>query len=285
MKRQRVCFLLAGASLWLVSTFVSVADAAVTLSWTFDSGDLSIYSASGGDGMLDYKNAETLAATGYGTTGTTVPDFPDGPSGYLHHGQFGNGGDAGYQLNYTGVLPNGGGAYVNDYTVIQDVYIPSIDWTPLFNTNPDNGNDADWYVGPDGALGIGFYGYTSAGAIAANAWYRLGFVHDATNGTVSYWVNGVEVTNAAIEELDGRYSLYSSLDAVSAHLSLHGEGDGSGNYTNEVYMNNLLFADYALSAEQMRALGGPTAAPIPEPSSTALVLGGLGMLAAFYGRK
>jgi hypothetical protein len=268
MMRPYVCLLLAGAGICLAGFSCTIANAAVTLSWTFDGGDLSIHSATNGDGTLSYKNAETIDATNFGVTGAFPPNLPDGPSGFLRHSDFANGGDAGYQLHYDGVLPNGGGVYVNDFTIIQDVLLPQIAWTPFFNTNPDNGNDADWYVAPDGALGIGHYGYTTAGAIASNAWYRLGFVHDRSNSTVSYWINGANVFNAAVLETDGRFSLYSSLDAIPAHVSLHGEGDGSGNYTNEVYLNNFLFADYAFSSEQMQALGGPTAAPLADPTTS-----------------
>lgn len=284
MNLQQMHRVLLSTSVCLAILSSAAAQAEVTLSWTFDGDELSIHSAAGGTGTLSYKDAGTEAATAFGTTGVYPPDLPDGPSGYIYHPQLPNGGDAGYQLAYTGVLPNGGGSYVNDYTMIFDVFIPRIDWTPFFNTEPTNGNDADWYVAPDGALGIGFYGYTSDGAIAPNAWYRLGFVHDTSNGTVSYWVNGVNVFNAAIEVIDGRFSLYSSLDAIPAHVNLHGEGDGSGNYTNEIYMNNFLFADYAFSAERMRSLGGPTAAPIPEPSSIVIALAGLALVVV-HGRK
>jgi hypothetical protein len=244
----------------------------VALSWTFDGGDLSIHQAlGGGSGTLSYKDAATGGATTFGVTDPSPPNPPGGQAIYLHHPQLPGGGDGGYQLNYTGVLPNGGGSYVNDYTMIFDVYIPALNWTPLFNADPGNTNDADWYVDPSGHLGIGELGYTAAPVVSAGTWHRLGFVHDRTAGAVKYWVDGVNVFSGAASPVDGRFSLYSSLDAISAHVNLHGEGDGSGNYTNEVYWNNFAFADMALSDDVMQALGGPTAGPIaiPEPSALA----------------
>jgi hypothetical protein len=264
---------IAAASISIATAPASQGYADVALSWTFDNGDLSIAQSLGGSGQLTYKDAATQAATTFGVTSPNPPNPVDGPAGFLHHGQLPNGGEAGYQLSYTNVLPNGGGAYVNDYTMIFDVFIPQINWTPLFNTDPANGNDADWYVDPSGALGIGELGYSPAGTISANTWHRLGFVHDRTGGTVKYWVDGTNVFTGAAAAIDARYSLYSSNDAIPAHVSLHGEGDGSGNYTNEIYWNNFFFADFPLSDQAMAALGGVTSAaiPVPEPATWMLV--------------
>jgi hypothetical protein len=53
----------------------------------------------------------------------------------------------GYLLSFNDSSPNGGGSYINRYTILFDVLIPGpLNWLPLFNTNPQNGNDADWYV-------------------------------------------------------------------------------------------------------------------------------------------
>lgn len=260
---------LAAAATLILVAGGSSARATVALSWTFDGGDLGIHQAfGGGSGTLAYKDAATQGATTFGVTDSAPPNPPGGQAVFLHHPQLPGGGDGGYQLHYTGVQPNGGGAYVNDYTMIFDVYIPTLNWTPLFNADPGNTNDADWYVDPTGHLGIGALGYSATPVVSAGTWHRLGFVHDRTAGSVKYWVDGVNVFTGAAGPLDGRFSLYSSLDAIPAYVNLHGEGDGSGNYTNEVYWINFAFADMSLSDDAMQALGGPTAGPIaiPEPS-------------------
>ena len=62
--------------------------------------------------------------------------------------------------------PNSGGDYLNEYTMIWDVLVPdTTGWTPLFNSDPENSNDADFYITDTGALGIGALGYSPAGTI------------------------------------------------------------------------------------------------------------------------
>jgi hypothetical protein len=181
-------------------------------------------------------------------------------------------------LNDTG--PNGGGAYVNQYTVIMDFLSPGApNWTALFNTNPSNGNDADFYVASDRSVGIGGV-YSAAGAIASDTWYRLAFVMNATAGTMTYYINGTQVASGSQggSGLDGRWALFSNLDA-GADLLLFNEGDLSGNYTHELYVNSIAFVDRAMTGGELAGLGGPNAAGIlvPEPSSISIVL--LGLLA------
>ena len=68
--------------------------------------------------------------------------------------------------------PNGGGRFVNEYTVIMDVSFPDISgaWVSLLQTNNTNSNDGDWFINPDGALGTaGNYG----GSISEAEWHRL----------------------------------------------------------------------------------------------------------------
>ena len=85
----------------------------------------------------------------------------------------------GYFIRLLESGPNGGGAYINRYTLIMDLLVPgSLNWTALFNTDPSNSNDADWYLAPDGSIGIGALGYSAAGSVVAGTWYRLAFTAD-----------------------------------------------------------------------------------------------------------
>ena len=57
-------------------------------------------------------------------------------------------------IRTTGADLNGGGTYLNQFTMIFDVLLPgTLNWFPFFNTNPGNANNADFYVSPGGALG------------------------------------------------------------------------------------------------------------------------------------
>jgi hypothetical protein len=179
----------------------------------------------------------------------------------------------GYLATFSDTGPNGGGAYVNQYTMIFDVLEPgSLYWTPFFNTSTTNGNDADLYIAPDGAVGIGA-DYSPIGAIAPNIWNRVAFTADLGAGQFTIYINGVQQHQRNGGSLiDGRWSLESNLDA-GHDLWLFNEGDGSGVYTHEFYLNSFYFADRTLSANEISALGGPNANGIvPEPAAATLIL-------------
>jgi hypothetical protein len=224
--------------------------------------------------------------TSFGTTGGPAgpPDLPDGTAAFLYHPILPGGGDGGYQIAYAGVLPNGGGQYVNNYTFVFDLLVPVLRWTALFQTNPANpsGNDADWYIAANGSIGIAALGaYSDPGVIEAGRWHRVGFVRDSTSGTAKYWVDGNPAFTGSPGSLDGRFSLFSSNDAPP-QVNLHGEGDTSGNYTNAMYMSSFLFADFAFDNARMAGLGGPSARgiPVPEPALAVLLLSAAGALGA-----
>ena len=122
--------------------------------WNFDNGDLS---TSAGMGLLEYADgAATQGLTKFETTdGSTVPHINGQPAKSMRVPAF-TAGANGYALTMPGLAPNGGGGYVNQYTMLWDVLLPgSLNWMPFFNTAPGNGNDADFYVPDAGALGIG----------------------------------------------------------------------------------------------------------------------------------
>lgn len=241
--------------------------------WTFSLGNLS---PALGDGTMDYADAATPGLTTFGTTdGTTVPHINGQVGSFMRVPAFTSGAN-GYNLTFTSTGPNGGGGYVNNYTLVFDVLSPaSINWTPFFNTDPNNSNDADFYAAADGSIGIGALGYSSAGLFAPNTWYRIG-VSIGTGG-VAYYVNGTSVFTGAAPSLDGRFALYSNLDA-GPDMRLFNEGDGSGVYTHELLVSDVFFTDRTMSSAEIGALGGPNAlgVVVPEPGTIALLaLGGL----------
>src|SRR5688572_7733148 len=258
-------------SLVVVGGLCAAAPAALAAQfmWNFGQGNLAPAFADGGTvALTPFNGAEGKLS--FGTTNGGVPSPSAGPVTYLQALRFDDPGNAGLGMDYTGVTANGGGAYVNDFTVAYDVYIPSLNWTPFFNTDPTNGNDADFYVAPDGAVGIGALGYSAPGVIQPNAWHRVVFSHDRTNNAVRYHVDGVERFAGAAGPLDDRFSLYAS-DNPGADLALLGEGDGTGNYTNDMYIASVYFADRALSPAEAAALGGvqPGGIVVPEPGAFA----------------
>jgi len=256
---------------------------ATTYEWGFNAGNLN---ADLGPGTMTYAGA-TADYTTFGTTdGSTVPHIAGSPATYMRFPQWptsaANDPTLGYLLNFAGSGPNGGGSYINRYTFILDVLVPGpLDWTPFFNTDPDNtsGNDADWYLASDSSLGIAALGYSSAGVVLPDTWYRIGFTADLGAGDVRYYVNGTRVfTRTGATLLDGRFALYSNADA-GPDLLLANENDISGNYTRPQIYSAVAFLDQTLSDGDFAALGGPNATGIyvvPEPGTLALLgLGGL----------
>jgi hypothetical protein len=218
-----------------------------------------------GTGTLSYADASTQALTTFQTTdGSVVPHIAGEPATYMHVPAFTQLSE-GYNVEFSATGPNGGGAYVNRYTMIFDLVFPNdLNWTPLFNTNPDNTNDADWYVVYDGSIGIAALGYSEVNQIAPDTWYRVAITVDLGAGRASYYVNGASVFELSGPSLlDGRFSLYSNADA-GPDVRLFNEGDETGQYTHELLVSSFYFADRDLSPSEIFALGGPTAGGIFE---------------------
>jgi hypothetical protein len=242
--------------------------------WNFDSFDLSIAPGSS-SGEMNYRG-NTAPLTNFEITGSTYPNINGQPARYLRHDAWptpaANDTTLGYDLTFAASGPNGGGAFINQYTFVIDILVPpALDYVPIFQTNPDNAkdNDADWYIAPDGTFGIGALGYTTV-QLTTDTWYRLGFVADLGANDVRYYLNGSLVfTTTATGLLDGRFSIDSNLDD-GPDLVLFNENDTSGNYTHAGLYNSIAFFDQALTSAQMSAFGGPSAAGIPVPEPTVL---------------
>lgn len=273
MKKHHICLL---ASAWLLG---GPSLQAAVYSWGFGSGDLS---TDQGNGTMTYAGG-TAAHTTFGVTnGTDVPHIAGQPASYLSHPAWpgaANDPGLGYHLTFQDSGPNGGGSYINQYTLVFDVLFPgSTGWTPLFQTDPSNGsgNDADFYVDASGAIGIGgILGYSPSAVITPDTWHRIAFAADLGSGNVRYFVDGVKVFERNGDSLlDGRLALYSNVDD-GPDLLLSNENDTSGNYTHAAIFSDIAFVDRPLSDGELMALGKASAAgifPIPEPSSLGLLL-------------
>jgi endonuclease/exonuclease/phosphatase family metal-dependent hydrolase len=223
--------------------------------WNFALGDLS---PALGKGLFTFVDAATSNLTSFGTTdGASVPHINGQPAKFMLVSQALNPA-YGYHVSLVDSAANSGGSYINQFTIIQDILVPApLNWVALFNTNPQNANDADFYINDVGAVGIGALGYSPGGLIAANTWYRIAFAADLGAGVVSYYVNGARVfrrTGGSL--LDGRFSLYSDFDA-GPDLLLFNEGEAAGNYTHPLYLSAWAFVDRTLTDAEIAALGGP----------------------------
>ena len=262
------------ASLAIISSTAGAAN----YEWTFNDGSLADSFVNG-----------TMAPVGgtvtgvIDTNGGSIPHIGGVPAKVLSVPALTNPLE-GYNLTFGASGPNGGGAYINQYTFIFDLYSPgSPNWQALFQTDPANttatNNDADFYVAPDGSVGIGALTYSAPGFFQQNTWHRLAFTTDLGAGVATFYLDGVPVAQRVGASIrDGRFALYSNADAGD-EVRLFNEGDTSGVYTHDLFVNSVAFVDRELSAAEISALGGANAAGIliPEPTAGLLMLSAVGV--------
>jgi len=167
-----------------------------------------------------------------------------------------------------GIAPNGGGNFVNKWTLAMDVSYPAASvgsWMTFYQTNSANSNDGEAFIrnsGPTGAVGVGAVGY-STDLTAADTWYRVVFSVDNSSHHKTY-VNGIEWIDGGGQGVDGRFSL----DPI-VHFFADNDGDDA-----TINVSNIAIYDLALSAGQVSSLGGAGRAirAIPEPASAIVAL-------------
>ena len=158
---------------------------------------------------------------------------------------------------------NAGGAYLNAYTLIMDVMVPSrpSGWAVLWQTNPNNVNDGDWLINPNRGLGIsGNYG----GVVLDGTWNRIVLVLNPADGTFTSYLNGTQAQQNTGIGVDGRWSI-----GPVALLFADEDQENAGGVVNSVQLRA-----EAMTGADIAALGGPTAAGIPLPAPPALQLMG-----------
>ena len=140
---------------------------------------------------------------------------------------------------------NGGGNFVNEYTLQYDFKVPSLGvWHSFFQTSVSNSNDGDFFINPSGSIGVAAVSY-SAYSINANEWYRL--VISVKNGNhFTCYLDGQLLMIGNIQEVDGRFS-------IENMLLIFADDDGED---GEIYCSELAIWDQALNTEQVAELGG-----------------------------
>lgn len=218
--------------------------ATVTGQWDFENGNLS---ATVGTDLAYRGDTEALTtfttATIDGQT-ANVMSFPATTP------------DEGFIMTH-GIDPNGGGGYVNQYTLIMDIMFPTSSsgvYRALLQTSTDNSNDADLFVKKDNSLGISG-GYS--GTLTPDTWHRVAFVFDLTlsSGQLVKYIDGVQVGSQVLTQptLDGRWSM-----DTTALLFTDDDGETAPGFVNSIQIH-----DVALTASEIYSLGGPSASGIP----------------------
>src|SRR6266542_4418170 len=232
----------------------------ITGHWSFEAQDLFL-SAKIGQPMLEL-DLDTSINEMFGTTGeaafASVPKIGGQAVPVLKFPK--TGATGGYYLP-PNAQPNGGGANINQYTLLLDILFPSSSSgkaRALFQT--DAGGDAEFFV--NAANQVGISGGPFAGNLTPDAWHRVVFAVDlaATPPAIAYFIDGLQVFSGDPGSgLDGRLSIPVPFGSYSYLLFA---SDDSGE-TEEGYVSNLQFRDDRIPDAVVTALGGPTAGGIP----------------------
>jgi Ca2+-binding RTX toxin-like protein len=152
------------------------------------------------------------------------------------------------------VDPAASGAF-NTYTLVFDILASETDqtFTALFQTDAENGGDAEIYLRNDGdTASIGISGDYD-GALAYGEWGRIALVFE-TDGTgqqtLSKYLDGTFLGSQVVDADVSDGSRW-TVDADSG-LLLFSEASG---FTSEIYANAFAFTPEALDAAEVAALG------------------------------
>ena len=182
-----------------------------------------------------------------------------------------------YFTAYHSIAPNGGGSYVNEYTVAMDYCQTSglTTWNSLFQTAAGaHDDDGDLWTDGAGHIGVGATGYSTL-TYDASKWHRIVLSVDNANFFRVY-VDGVLFLDAVGQGTDGRFSLNDNF-----HLLADNSWEDQWGL-----LGTVATWDRALTTAEVAGMGGwigdatmPTALLIPEPATMALLgLGGLALI-------
>ena len=243
MKRKLLCFgfvvsCLVMGTAWGLDDPVGVPWGEWRFSEAFDGAGEALADKASAPGSLIRINAGSTAVT---QADNAVIFSETGPGDYL-------------RVDIDDMMENGGGGYVNEYTMIFDVKATQADWLPIYNTGYDNYNAADFWMNAEGALGSG--SYSDAGAMPLNTWVRLVVVRTLEAGS---WVRDVYVDGSLVlddlgaEGSDGNSSLYTNAQQDDGQFTILSDSDAT------VYpgceLANFAYVSIALSAEEIADLG------------------------------
>jgi hypothetical protein len=226
--------------------------------WDFDKGNLS---ATVGRPLeyFDGAGGQTETGTKFGTTTALgIPDIGGQPALVMEvPGQDSNA--IGYKM-FHGIAPNGGGTRVNQYTLIMDLMMDTVNTgsgaASLIQIDSENNtNDGDLFW-QDNNFGQGQGGYVGTGIFTAGAWHRVAIAVDLTTtpGTIVKFVDGVKQHDWRTDSLDGRRALREFAILFA---------DGDADERRRIWVNSVQIREGKLSDAQLAFLGGPSASGIP----------------------
>ncbi|OFX32413.1 MAG: hypothetical protein A2X08_00870 [Bacteroidetes bacterium GWA2_32_17] len=206
-------------------TFAQIWPSSLVGHWTFDNTSDLLHATIGNDMVL--------TGTHTAVSGSAVNDGAVAI-------------DAGSYYTCThGIPANGGGMYVNEYSIMFDVMVDNPqEYHCFYQTNQANSNDGDMFINPFNQIGISVTGYTGF-SLKANEWYRIIITVDL-NSSLRYYVDGKLVLDGVSQVTDGRYSL-------DPTILFFADDDGEDNL---IYVAQLALFNTPLTAAEVRDLTG-----------------------------
>lgn len=143
-----------------------------------------------------------------------------------------------------GILPNGGGEKVNEYSIQIDFNIPEGGvYHSLLQLTPENTDDGDLFTNKSDQVGIWEAGYSDSAVVPGN-WYRM--ILTVKNGEIfRIYMNGYLWRDATPRDIDSRYSLAES-------LLLFADEDGEDPF---ILCSEVGIWDIALTGDEVEQLG------------------------------
>ncbi|MEA1972019.1 MAG: fibronectin type III domain-containing protein [Candidatus Cloacimonadota bacterium] len=175
----------------------------------------------------------------------TATDGPDENDGAVTIGA------GSYYECFHDIAANGGSTeWVNDFTIVIDVKIPQLNqWYCFYQTSYTNSNDGDWFIRPNGTIGVGDTGYSNL-SIDSNEWYRLA-ISVSLGNHYDYYLDGQLLHEGGAQSFDGRFAIYSSENENTVLFFADNNGED-----NEFDIAKISLYDTDLSATEIAELGG-----------------------------
>ncbi len=172
-----------------------------------------------------------------------------------------------YQADH-GIPANGGGSYVNEFTLLFDVMYPQESagkWRAFYQTGYETYNDSEYFIHPsDESWGVGDLGYTDNATLGEwysshSTWYRavltVNLDNDSGAAFHDLYIDGVlkGKHNTGSLGIDGRFALYTADDA-DPYIVFCGDDNGDDAL---MHFSNIAIWDRPLTPQEIAGLGGP----------------------------
>ena len=159
-----------------------------------------------------------------------------------------------YYIVQHNIAPNDGGSRVNEFTIIMDIKVSQLGrWYTLYQVNPLNTDDGEWFIDTLGKMGVNATGYTEP-VIGAGKWYRLAIA--VKNGfRYDYYIDGQLVLNGEPNGIDERFSLGTSVLLFADENS----------EDNHIDVAEVMIFSRALEDIEIESLGGYNSSEPEEP--------------------